>query len=165
MAEPITLTKGYLQSESDQVWKGVSFVDAKNVERQVKYCVTSYAPIEIHHTLILNGKPCRPTVPTSAFFGLLQRWYRANASVRELVDNLELKRIDASALTEQQRAAIAGVSIMRALSEAKLTGYSENGARSRPGTSSGATPLGNEGPAPKVAEGEVEWNNLIDFGA
>lgn len=116
VAEPITMIRGPHEAASDQVWIGVHFMDATHVERYAEYITTSYAPVEIHNSLMLGNK----TVPASgpeerAFLGLLQRWYRQDTEARRLTDHP--KRGDFAKLTEQQQAKVVGVAIMRRLSE------------------------------------------------
>ena len=114
VAEPITLIKGPHEAASDDVWEGIVFTDGKQVERRAEYIITSYAPVEIHHSLMLG----KETVPVRgpeerAFIGLLQRWYRHDAEARDFYNRL--KRSNFSKLTEQQQAKVIGLAILRTL--------------------------------------------------
>jgi hypothetical protein len=114
VAEPITLITAPGDWASDQVWIGVVFVDAKHVERYAKYITTSYAPVELHDTLMLGNKAVPAGGPEErAYLGLLQRWYRQDAEARALADYP--KRIDFTKLTEQEQARVRGVGIMKRL--------------------------------------------------
>jgi hypothetical protein len=114
VAEPITLISARWESASDQIWRGVVLLDAKHVERYAEYVTASYAPVEMHHTLILGKQPVPASGPEErAFLGLLQRWYQRDAEARELTDHL--KREDVANLTERQQAKVVGASIMRSL--------------------------------------------------
>jgi hypothetical protein len=114
VAEPITLVRGQHEWKSDQMWDGITFMDARHVERYAEYDITSYAPVEIHDTLILGKEhvPARGR-EERAFLGLLQRWYRHDAEARELANHSK-SPYDVT-LTEQQRAKVIGARIMRIL--------------------------------------------------
>lgn len=129
VAEPITLIRGPHEAASDSVWMGIVFVDAKHVERYAEYVIHSYDPVEIPGSTTLGTVERRDTlmlgtarnikpVPAGgaderAFLGLLQRWYRHDAEARELTNSS--RRDDFSRLTEQQKAIITGVAMMRRL--------------------------------------------------
>jgi hypothetical protein len=118
VAEPITPIKAHGESASDQVWMGVTYLDAKHVERYAEWVYTSYAPVELHDTLMLGTSRNIKPVPAGgaderAFLGLLQRWYRQDAEARRLMDHP--KRLDFSTLTEQQRARVRAAAIMKRL--------------------------------------------------
>jgi hypothetical protein len=114
VAEPITLITGHHEWKSDQVWDAVTFMDARHVERYARYVIASYAPIEIHDTLILGKEQVRARGRDEReFLGLLQRWYGQDAEARELTD--PSKDPDFFRLTEQQQAKVIGVGIMRTL--------------------------------------------------
>jgi hypothetical protein len=115
VAEPITIIKGPHETKSDSVWMGVDFTDAKHVERSAAWYITVYIPSGVvHDTLVLGQKTVPAYGPDErAFLGLLQRWYRRDAEARQLREHPT--REEYSALTEQQRAKITGVSIMRKL--------------------------------------------------
>lgn len=97
------------------MWDGVKFIDGRHVERYAEYDITSYAPVEIHDTLILGGDqvPARGR-EERAFLGLLQRWYRQDAEARDLANSST--HPDIVTLTEQQKAKVIGARIMRILS-------------------------------------------------
>ena len=101
VAEPITMVRGSGRSESDQVWVGLTFVDAKNIERYAKYDITSYAPELISNTLILDLKKIPAGGPEErAFLGLLQRWARQNPEARESYEKAKRERKNGSPLFE-----------------------------------------------------------------
>ena len=129
VAEPITLIRGPHGAASDSVWMGIVFVDAKYIERYAEYVFHSYDPVAIPGSPLLGTVERRDTlmlgtirnvkpVPAGgaderAFLGLLQRWYCQDAEARGLTDSP--KRVDFSRLTEQQKAKITGVEMMRTL--------------------------------------------------
>jgi hypothetical protein len=116
VAEPITLIRGPREWASDQTWIGIVFVDAKHVERWAEYITTSYAPVELHQTLVIGGKAVPVGGPEErAFLGLLQRWQRQDAEARGLTGYP--KDVDFSALTERQQARINGVLMIKRLLE------------------------------------------------
>jgi hypothetical protein len=126
VAEPIMPIKGRQKWASDSVWMGVTFMDAKHVERWAEYVITSYDPVEIPDTheqrtveirdSLRLGKSYVPAYgpDEQAFLGLLQRWYRQDAEAKKLPDRL--KDDDYSKLTEQQQGKFISVAIMRTLS-------------------------------------------------
>jgi hypothetical protein len=114
VAEPIKLIRTGGFAGSDDHWIGVSFVDQKNVERHARYAFYVWAGRDISDQLMLDNKGISPHGPEEhAYLGLLQRWYLRDAEAREFHDHL--KPSDLPKLTEEQKAKVMGVSILRKL--------------------------------------------------
>lgn len=88
VAEPIAMVKGSYMAGSDDHWMGVTFRDAKGVERQARY-IYYWPPVGDHpgyqRKLLLGGREVAPSgAEERAFLGLLQRWYQGDAESQEL---------------------------------------------------------------------------------
>jgi hypothetical protein len=125
VAEPIAMIKGSYVAGSDDHWMGVTFKDAKQVERQVKY-IYYWPPVGDHpgyQRKLLLGREVPPGgAEERAFLGLLQRWYRGDDEIRQLWARVE--RDDPAlartpwgwdGLTDQQSGKIVAVTIMKVL--------------------------------------------------
>jgi hypothetical protein len=122
VVEPIVFTEGDASAGSDNCWLSVTFKDARQTKRTVKYVF--YLP-GTYKTLVLGKK----RVPIGgreecACLGLLQRWYRQDSEARELCDRLDRgdpsltsSRLDGlpDQFTEQQRGKVVAAHMIRAL--------------------------------------------------
>jgi hypothetical protein len=115
VAEPITPIHDRGVAGSDNHWRGVGFVDGKQVELTADYFIYVYMSSGgISETLMFGERKVPPRGPEElAFLGLLQRWYRQDAEARGFYDSL--KRSDLPSLTERQRAKVTCVWMLRKL--------------------------------------------------
>jgi hypothetical protein len=112
VAEPIRIVSGFRAAGSDNDTMGLTFVDARDVQRKAIFAFYSYAKGDIYNTLLLGQKSVTPSGPEEhAFVGLLQRWYLRDAEAQAFYDHL--KRSDLSKLTELQNGKVMGVAMLR----------------------------------------------------
>ena len=115
IAEPITLISSRMQWESDFTWMSFAFRDSKGIVRHAKYIATGFITVEVHNTLLLDDRQVPPSGREErGFLRLLQRWYQSDAEARDLTG--PKANPDFATLTEQQKAKIIGVDIMKRLS-------------------------------------------------
>ncbi len=125
VSEPIAIIKGSLTAGSDDHWMGLTFRDANQVEREVRY-IYYWPPVQNHpgysHALLLGKEVPHGGREERAFLGLLQRWYRGDVEARQLWARVE--RRDPSlgrtpfgwdGLTEPQAGKVVAVSMMKVL--------------------------------------------------
>ena len=127
VAEPITMIKGSYMAGSDDHWMGLTFRDAKGVDREAKFIY--YWPPDRDHPgyqqKLLLGREVSPRgAEERAFLGLLQRWYRGDAEGPGLWARVErkdpsLKRMlwGWEGLTERESAKVVAVLMMRVLQD------------------------------------------------
>ena len=127
VAEPITMIKGSYMAGSDDHWMGLTFRDAKGVDREAKF-VYYWPPVRDHpgyqRKLLLGGEVAPGGAEERAFLGLLQRWYRDDGESQQLWARVE--RHDPSlksmpwgweGLTERESAKVVAALMMRVLQD------------------------------------------------
>ena len=121
------MVKGSYMAGSDDHWMGVTFRDAKGVERQAKF-IYYWPPVGDHpgyrRKLLLGREVAPGGAEERAFLGLLQRWYRGDGESQGLWARaerhdpaLEWRPWGWEGLTEPQSAKLVAVLMMRVLEE------------------------------------------------
>jgi hypothetical protein len=125
VSEPIAIIKGSLTAGSDDHWMGLTFRDAKQVEKEARY-IYYWPPVQNHpgysHALLLGQEVPPGGREERAFLGLLQRWYRGDDEARQLWARVENRDPSLGrtpfgwdGLTEPQAGKVVAVSMMKVL--------------------------------------------------
>jgi hypothetical protein len=127
VSEPITIVKGSDFAGSDNVWIGLTFHDARGVEKVITY-IDYWPPIGDHpgytRALLLGGRASSPGREELALVGLLGRWYAQDGEARDLWARVE--RRDPSlgrtgrgwdGLSEPQAGKVVAVRLMKTLED------------------------------------------------